>query len=119
MKDHDLKRWAAWVLSPVGGVNLGYGKSVIAKIMEGKGQILPGAPRCSGAMKIEVDHLAMRVDRWVASLPKPERQLLKLYYLDGRYTVEDKAMQLGISRKTLYNRVTRLAAKLADHLYPD
>jgi len=100
-----LLRWAAWERIPIGycGAPSWSSTTITAKLMEGKGEFLPGPPRNSGPRMIPVDRDAMVVDKFIRTLPKTDKELIKLYYLQHAYTVDEKAMLLKISKKKLYS----------------
>lgn len=103
-------RWGAWVLEPVAGSSLGYGKNILLEILEGKGVILPKAPRGSGQKRITVDPVAQDVDKYVRSLCTSDRVILRTFYLNPNMTVEDRAQRCGMLKRTLYNHLDRLHA---------
>lgn len=104
--DRDLKRWAQWVLEPTPGLNLGYGKNILQRIREGKGRVLPSAP--SRVSVIRVDLVALDVERWLKTLDRSSRYVVKLFYLTKNLSVEEKAKRLHCSRRALYDRIERL-----------
>lgn len=110
-----FRRWALWVLAPVPGHDLGYGKNVLQRIREGRGQILPGAPRGSRP-PIPSDPVALQVDGFVKTLPKEERRLIRTFYLDRSRTVEDRAESLGLPVRTMYDRLDRIQRRLLEYL---
>lgn len=114
---HDIfRRWAAYVLAPVPGHNLGYGKSTLLKIMEGKGSILPGAPRGSGLPRIHTDAMAQKVEAFLKGVSKGERLLIRTFYLDQVHSVKWKAGRLGLPVRTMYYQLEQVQRKLSDYL---
>lgn len=115
---HDkFRRWAVWVLAPVPGINLGYGKNICQRIMEGKGQLLPGAPRGSGPVKIHTDPVASQVEGFIRTqCNREEKFLLKTFYLSQYWTVEQKAKACKCPVRTMYDRLERLQVRLLNHL---
>ncbi len=101
-------RWGAWVLEPVPGHNLGYGKNILLEILEGKGVILPKAPKGSGMKKINVDPVATEVDGFVKSLDREDRLMIRVFYLNPYWTVEQRAQRCGMSRRSMYDQVERV-----------
>jgi hypothetical protein len=104
--DKDLRRWADWVLEPAAGTNLGYGGSVLQRIVEGRGQILPGAP--SRVVVVRVDMVAIGVEQWLTQLERSKKHTIKVFYLSTGLTNEEKAKKLKISRRGLYDRIHNL-----------
>jgi hypothetical protein len=100
-------RWAAWVLAPVPGDSLGYGKNILVKIMEGRGMIQPSAPRGS-YVRVATDVVAMEVVEFMKGLDRYDSRLIKLFYLDQRTTVEQKAHRMYVSRKQFYLDLDRI-----------
>lgn len=111
-----FRRWALWVLSPAPGFNLGYGKNVCLRILEGKGQILPGAPPGSGSPRIHLDPVALQVDKFLKTRSRDEKTLVRTFYLDQFRTVEEKARKLSMPIRTMYDRLEQVQRKLLDHL---
>lgn len=111
-----FRRWAVWVLAPVPGINLGYGKNILQKIYEGKGEILPGAPRGSGPMKVHTDPVASQVDKFLKTCSRDEKTLVRTFYLDQIHTVEEKAKKLHLPVRTMYDRLEQVQRKLLNHL---
>lgn len=109
-------RWAAVVLAPVPGVNLGYGKNILLKIVEGKGQIMPGAPRGSGVSKIHTDPMFHKVDKFLLGRSKEEGRLIRTFYLDQSITVARKAEKLGLPTRTMYSHIERAQHALNEYL---
>ena len=108
-----FRHWARNEKLGGGGVHLGYGGTVTAKIMEGKGEILPGAPVGSGPRKVDIDPVAMKVGRFISKRNKREKEVIKMYYLvDGGYSVSDKAEFLKMSSRELYRKLHRLQLDL-------
>lgn len=104
----DFTRWAAWLLAPdmgSGGAPSGYGKSVLARIMDGRGQIMPGG---KGMVRVFVDPVGVQVDTWVKKLKREDARILKVFYLSRYWTVEKKAHRLGMPVRTLYWHIDRL-----------
>ena len=96
-------RWAAWVKAPVSGVSLGYGPSILSKIAEGKGLILPG-----GSVGAALDPVGAQVQRFVDRLARGDRLMVRVYYLDKFKTVEERAERLKMPVRTLYDRLERI-----------
>lgn len=106
--------WALWTKAPAPGGNLGYGPSVLQRILDGHGEILPGAPRGSGHKKLECDPVVPIVERFLATCTKAERRTLKVFYLaDG--TAAQKANDLDIPVRTMYYRVKSLRIKFSHY----
>ena len=114
---HQLfRQWAKWERLGVGGIELGYGGTVTAKIMEGKGEILPGAPPGSGPKKVQIDPVALSVDHFIRGCKKSEKEVIKIYYLQEGYTVEEKATFLKMSARELYRKLHRLQLNLVVYM---
>lgn len=110
---HQLfRQWAKYEKIYVGGVYLGYGGTVTAKIMDGKGTILPGAPPGSGRPRVYIDEVGIWVGRFVAHCGDLDREVIKHYYLVEGYTVDEKAAMLKLSNRELYRRLHRLQLDL-------
>ena len=103
-----FSKWAAYVLEPVPGENLGYGKNILLEIMEGKGVILPKAPPGSGRKKISVSETASEVDAYVKGLGRTDRLLVRTFYLNPMESVERRAQRCGMNRRTMYNQIERI-----------
>lgn len=101
-------RWGAWVLEPVAGDSLGYGKNILLEILEGKGVILPKAPPGSGRKAITVSLEASKVDLFVRGLGGSDRKIIRTFYLNPNMTVEDRAQRCGMLRRTMYNHIDRI-----------
>jgi len=101
-------KWGAWVLEPVPGENLGYGKNILLEIVEGKGVILPKAPPGSGRKAITVSLEASKVDSFVRGLPSRERLIVRVFYLNPNWTVEQRAQRCGLLRRSMYNAIDRI-----------
>jgi len=99
-------RWAQWVKAPVGGVNLGYGPSILVRIIEGKGLLLPGGGGVAGAL----DPVGAQVQRFVDKLARGDRLMVRVFYLDKIKTVEERAERLRMPVRTLYDRLDRIHA---------
>lgn len=93
-------RWAAWKLRPKGY----WGRTVEDRIMEGRGELLPTGGTYSG---MSVDLIAIRVDRFVDSLTKRERNLMYVYYLSPG-TMAQKRSLLGASNRWIYSKLRKL-----------
>jgi len=100
-------RWASWVRAPVGGISLGYGPSILVKILEGKGRILPGG---GGGAGVGHDPMALQVQRFVDGLSRKDSTMVKTFYLDRTRTVEERAKKLKMPVRTLYDRLERIHA---------
>lgn len=99
--------WAAWVKD--GSYLPGWGQLVIAKVLEGKGEILPRATYCHRRGSTEEDKRMMLVERFIGGLTKRDRRLVKVFYLvEGNG--EWKAKVLGLDRRTMYGRLHRIHA---------
>lgn len=98
--------WARWVRRTDEGP-AGYGKSVLLKVMEGKGEILPGAPFIASRGLSDLDKRMLRVERFISQLSKRDRRLIKVFYLQPN-TVETKAKRLGMSKRSLYDRIHKV-----------
>ena len=98
-----FQRWALWTLQPDPTAYSG-STSILQRIEEGKGVIMPGAPRKSGRKRMWSDGVAVKVETFMGTLAKEEKQLLRVYYL-SRYNVHDKARQLGLPTRTMYYRL--------------
>jgi len=110
MKDPFLL-WALWTKAPAPGFELGYpSRSILQRISEGHGELLPGAPKGNGHKKLECDPIVPVVERFLATCTRAERRTLKVFYLaDG--TAAQKAHDLGIPVRTMYYRVKSLRIK--------
>lgn len=98
-----FRRWASWVLEPVGGIGLGLGKNIMQKLVEGKGEFLPGG----SSRVIRNDPVANDVEEWLKTVSRNERFILKVFYLDQFKTNEEKAQRLKMSTRTLYDRIDK------------
>ena len=88
-----------------------------AKIVEGKGSILPGAPKGSGPIKVESDRVASYVDYFIRQyLDKSQRRLIKIYYLESWRSVEDRASKLRLPARTLYDHLHKIHELLAQKI---
>jgi len=104
-------KWGAWVLEPVPGDSLGYGKNILLEILEGKGVILPKAPPGSGRKGITVDPIASEVDKYVREvLDGSDRFLVRVFYLTPFETVEHRAQRCKMSRRSMYDQIDRIHA---------
>ena len=116
---HELfQRWAKDQRSYVQGFDLGYGGTVCARILDGKGTLLPGAPRGSGMRKTEVDAVAVKVEKFVSSLDGRERKIVKTYYCEFSLSVEEKAQRLQVGVRVMYHSIDRLQTRLVEFIYP-
>lgn len=111
-----LLRWARWEKQPDQGVlMMGYGTSVLAKVMDGRGEILPGAPRGSGPKKTYTDPVAVLVSSALKKLDKKDRKIVVGFYLsDGSARL--KAERMGMPERTLYSRLNRIHRMMAGWL---
>ena len=100
-----LTEWADWVRQK--DHSMGYGKLVIAKVIEGKGEILPSARFVPSKYLGETDKRMLGVERVISHLSKPNRRLLKVVYLTSG-PMGEKAKYLHIDRRTLYGRLHRI-----------
>lgn len=100
----EFLHWAWWVKSPRGGINLGYGKNVLQRIREGRGQVLPGS---TVAVTSKDAQMASKVDLFVRGLPRDDRFLVRSYYLSGQ-TASDVAKWVGLPRRTMYGQLDRI-----------
>jgi len=107
-----FRRWADWTLSYTVGGQLGYGRNVLARIMEGKGEILPGPPSCSGPKIMSPDPIATKVDRFLCTIPADEKFLIKTFYLSREWSSDEKAKHLKIPARTMYAQLERIQFKL-------
>lgn len=98
-----LQRWAEWSLTPTGSISLGVGTSIESRIMEGKGQIMPGAPGGSSG-RVYIDLVAIKAERFLRTLRASERRLVRVFYLHPGVN-QDKATKLGIPIRTMYDRL--------------
>lgn len=94
------------------GTSLGYGSSVLLRVMEGKGEILPGPPKGSGPKTIHIDPISMKVGKFVAQLKRADREFIKLYYLEDAYNIEEKAKMLRVQKRVIYRWLHGLQLKL-------
>ena len=113
-----FKEWAAWEKQSVPATNLGYGVQVIARIMEGKGEILPGPPKGSGRKRADINPAMMRIHIFVARLPsRDKRVIMEVYCGKPGYTMEEKAARLRMATRTMYDVVERAQMRLMDFLH--
>jgi DNA-directed RNA polymerase specialized sigma24 family protein len=98
--------WAVWVRQQDHSSG-GYGKLVIAKVVEGKGEILPSARFVPSKDIGEIDQHMLGVERLISHLSKSNRKLVKVVYLTSG-SMEEKAKYLRIDRRTLYGRLHRI-----------
>ena len=113
-----LQRWARWERLPVGGsrVPSWAPTTLTAKLIDGKGEFLPGAPRGSGPILVPIDLEAMQVDKFISTLPHASKNILKTFYLQPAYTVDEKAEILGMSKKQLYKQLSDIQSQLQYHI---
>jgi hypothetical protein len=113
-------RWAVWMNSPLataGCCPAGYGSTITAKILEGKGTILPGPPKGSGPRVHDVDRVATAIDGFICKqLDKTERRLIKVFYLTRNATATEKANKLRIAERTMFDHLHKIHVKLENHL---
>lgn len=113
-------RWAVWMHSSTnqsGGMPIGYGGTITAKIVQGKGSILPGRPKGSGPVLGETDRVASDIDSFICKqLDKSERKLVKIFYLSRDLSIEAKAQKLRLAERTLYDHLHQVHVKLDRHL---
>lgn len=114
MKDPFLL-WALWTKQPAPGFNLGYpSTSIVQRISEGHGEILPGAPKGSGRKKLECDPVVPIVEAFLDTCTRTERRTLRVFYLyDGPAAM--KANDLDIPVRTMYYRVKSLRIKFSHY----
>lgn len=115
--DRMFKRWASWMLAPTPGLSLGLGKNIMQKLVEGKGQFLPGSPRGSGPSN-NYDPVAVKVEEFLKTRSRAEKTLIKTFYLSEYWTAQQKADRLKIPRRTMYSQVERVQAALMAYLEP-
>lgn len=116
---HELfQRWAKDQRSYVQGFDLGYGGTVCARILDGKGTLLPGAPRGSGMRKTEVDPVAVKIDKFVNGLDGREKKVIKTYYCEPALNVDEKARRLQVGVRAMYHAIEKLQDRLVVWMYP-
>lgn len=106
-----FKLWAAWTLQPdptryAGSTN------ILQRISQGKGEILPGAPRGGGKAKMWSHPVATLVEQFFRELEREDKRLLKIFYLTD-YNTHDKASYLGLPTRTMYYRINSLQKRYA------
>jgi len=111
---HDMfRQWAEWEQLPVGGRGPGgVGVTITYKLMEGKGEFLPGAPRGSGPVGIPMDPIGMTVDRFLRTQKRKVRHIVFAYYLKHGYTVEERAAMVGLTKPKLYTKLHEIHLEL-------
>lgn len=98
-------QWATWTLDPgPGGGNGGYGKNILQRIREGKGELLPGAPS-SAPRKVDAGPVVLDVDKFVRGCVETRRRLIKVFYLSRTLSSAEKATRLGMGLRTMYEHV--------------
>ena len=113
-----LLRWAVWTKEPCGN-SMGYGSTITAKICEGKGMLLPGAPRGSGPILQTPNHECGEIEMFLGKLKKKypkEFKLIRVFYLQQHLTGEEKAAQLRMGERTMYNHLDRIHRELEVYL---
>lgn len=102
-------KWADYVRQPVGDPTpRGYGVNILQRIMEGKGSIMPGAPRGSGPKRLYIPPEALVVENFLKTLPRVDARLIRVFYLSPYWTVEKRAEKLKMPVRTLYERLDRI-----------
>jgi len=109
-----LLRWAEWTAGGKALASLGVGESVLARIFEGKGEILPGAPYKTLG-KIYHDPASVRVEGFVRTLGKNEKQLLKVFYLYPINVASAKAEKLKLPQRTMYDKLHGIHIQLEEY----
>lgn len=116
-------RWAVWTNSPLANAGccpVGYGGTVTARVVEGKGSILPGPPKGSGPRVHDVDRVASAVDTFISTkLDRAEKRLIKIFYLSREWSAADKANKLRMAERTMYDHLHSIHVKLDRHLQTD
>lgn len=102
-----FRRWAAWTLQPDPTRFAGGGANILQRILDGKGELLPGAPRGSGVRRMWSDPAATRVEEFMRELKREDKRLMKVFYLTD-YNTHDKADYLGLPTRTMYYRINSL-----------
>jgi len=116
---HELfQLWARDKRSYVQEFDLGYGGTVTARVLEGQGEILPGAPRCGGRKKTEVDHTAVKIEKFVCGLSGKEKKILKVWYLEDHLSGEEKATRLSMGLRSVYRSIEKLQNLVVQLIYP-
>jgi len=110
--------WARDTRSYVQNFDLGYGGTVTARVLEGKGTILPGAPKCGGRKKTEVDPTAVKVGKFIEGLSGKEKKILKVWYIEDHLSVEEKATRLSMGLRSVYHALERLRNRVVEFVYP-
>lgn len=102
-------KWASWVLQPVPGVvPAGYGKNILQRIIEGKGSLLPGAPKGSGLPRLYVPAEALVVEEYIKTIHSRDARVVRIFYLSPYWTVEERAWRLKLPVRTVYDRLDRI-----------
>lgn len=99
-----FQRWAEWTQSGSGTVDLGIGRNILDRVMEGKGQILPGAPYKNSG-RVYQDEVAVKVQTFTRTLRRSDLKLIQVFYLWPVDVASDKAAQLNIPVRTMYSRL--------------
>lgn len=115
----EFRTWVVWDdqrIEKGGPKGYGAGKTE-RRILEGKGLILPGRPIAN--VEMYRDDVGQMVEKFLIMrgvLGESDRQLIKTWFLfDG--SLDEKARQIGCSRRQLVRRITRLyeAYRLVSH----
>jgi len=109
-----LLKWGVWERIPVAGVNIGYAPTTITgKLMDGRGEFLPGAPRGSGPVKINISEEMMMMSRFVKRLERKHKKIVyEVYAGELGYSMEERAIRLQMSRQSLYCHLHKIHFKL-------
>lgn len=108
-----LKRWAEWTQAGSGFISLGVGRSIESKIMEGKGEILPGAPYTNSG-KIYHDSVAVKTQTFIRTLGRQEKRLIHVFYLWPVDIAAEKAAQLKLPVRTMYDKLHGIHIQLEE-----
>ena len=102
-----LMRWAGWAAGAGRARGLGYPPCCLSRLAE---------VDCSGVRQApDIDEEAGETDAGVALMPADMREVVKVFYLH-RGTVEQKARDLSVGKKTLYLKLEAAQGALAKAL---
>lgn len=109
-----LMKWGVWERIPVAGVAIGYAPTTITgKLMDGKGEFLPGAPIGSGPKLLNISPEMMLMSKFVHGLERRHREIVREVYAgELGYSMEEKAVRLRLSRRGLYEHLHKVHVQL-------
>jgi hypothetical protein len=118
--DERLKKWAVWFSSPNRVITGTLGKSVEARIMEGKGKMLPSGTLRGTMIPVWIgtqasDLECARTHRAIRKLGAKKQRFVRVVYL-GRGTAEARAKGAKLSKKNYYRKIDLLHSDLDEIL---